>query len=266
MNVPKNLTRVEKQMRALEAQFAGLRREMARMSAPRKIGDADPATAAALVSYLALTPALAEDEILTNLLYCAMHVVRAGGASLALLDPRSKKLVFQAAVGDGAENLVGQKVPLKGSVLGLAFASGEIQSSTPVFRKTEKAAQAPVRNVLAAPLVVDGESIGTLSAVNKQDANHFTTDDMAAYQRFADLAAVIVRQRAREISLRRQISSANPFMAKDIALSLSRDEAALLALFDQLARLNRHNPGMVEATTDIVGILSRASGITPDKI
>jgi len=42
-------------------------------------------------------------------------VVGAGGAGLTLLDARKKKLVFRAAVGDGADDILGQEVPLKGS-------------------------------------------------------------------------------------------------------------------------------------------------------
>ena len=83
---------------------------------------------------------------------------------------------------------------------------------------------------------------------------------MAAYKRFARLAAVVVRQRAREQSLRHQISSARPFAAGNIQLFFSTEEAALLALFDGLSDLNRRNPRAVAATADLVRTLWRAGG------
>ena len=115
-----------------------------------------------LAAYLALTPALDEDALLHTLLECARHVVGAGGAGLTLLDAQKKRLVFRAAVGDGARGILGQEVPLKGSRHGLAFATGEVQNNTPSYAGIEKQAQAKFRNVLVAPLLVSGETVGTI--------------------------------------------------------------------------------------------------------
>jgi GAF domain-containing protein len=193
------------------------------------------------VAYLALTPALDEDALLQTLLQCAMQVVGAGGAGLTLLDPRKRKLVFRAAIGDGAEGIIGQEVPLKGSRHGLAFATGEVQTDTPLYAGVEKAAQARFRNVLVAPLQIAGESVGTISAVNKQGAEHFGAADMAAYKLFADLAAVVVRQRCREQVLRRGLAGVmRPSAA--LQLALEPEDRQLLEVFDSVTRVRHDHP------------------------
>lgn len=208
---------------------------------------------ASLAAYLALTPALEEDALLHTLLECARHVVEAGGAGLTLLDARKKRLVFRAAVGDGAQGILGQEVPLKGSRHGLAFATGEVQNSTPTYTRIDKKARAEFRNVLVAPLLVSGEAVGTLSAVNKQGADHFSARDMDAYRLFADLAAVVVRQRCREEVLRRGIKGG----AGNEPATLSAEDRELLAVFEGIARVRRRHPERMAAIGQIVEALGK---------
>jgi GAF domain-containing protein len=205
---------------------------------------ASPKIAKQLAGYLALAPALGDDALLHNVLRCVMHVVGAGGAGLTLFDPRKQRLVFRAALGDGAEGIVGQEVPLKGSQHGLAFATGEVQAATPIYHKIESAARARFRNVLVAPMMVAGEGVGTLSAVNKKGADHFSREDMGAIRLFADLAAVVVRQRHREQLLRKDIFAAKP-AGHGVSLAFSADDRELLKLFDALASLKEKQPQLI---------------------
>jgi len=64
--------------------------------------------------YLALNPKIEDDSILTMILQCAMYVVRGRGAGLTLYDPAKEKLMFKAAIGDGASGTIGYEVPLQG--------------------------------------------------------------------------------------------------------------------------------------------------------
>jgi GAF domain-containing protein len=234
--------KVEKQLNRLAAEIARLgkqtegRRIRTKPSPPRS-----DVARESLTAYLALTPAMDEDALLQTLLNCAMQVVGAEGAGLTLLDARKKKLVFRAAIGAGAEGLVGQEVPLKGSRHGLAFATGEVQTDTPLYSGVEKAARAHFRNVLVAPLQVAGEAVGTISAVNKREADHFGPKDMAAYKLFADLAAVVVRQRCREQVLRQGLAGARSLPA-ELPVAFTAEDGQLLELFDCLARLRHDQP------------------------
>ena len=257
MNIAPTLRKLERQLDLLAVEIRRLRKQTAKPSPQASTQDTLPDSAReALLAYLALSPALEEDALLQTLLLCAMQVVGAGGAGLTLFDPRKKKLVFRAAIGDGAEGLIGQEVPLKGSRHGLAFATGEVQTDTPLYAGVEKGAQAHFRNVLVAPLQVAGDSVGTLSAVNKLDRGHFDAADMGAYKLFADLGAVIVRQRSREQILRR--GGAKPkHPSVSVPPPLAPEDHELLELFDSITRVRHNHPDSLPLIKQFIDVMAR---------
>ncbi len=171
----------------------------------------DPANVAdALGAYLALSPAMAEDELLQSLLACAQDVVQAQSASVAMYDPDKNKLVFSAAVGATAAKIIGLAVSLENTQMGIAFRTGQPIAAAPLDHSVDKVVGEENRSVLVAPLLVDGVAIGTLSAVNKKTAADFTPADIMAFMRFADVAAHIIAQRDREASLRQCLLGACP--------------------------------------------------------
>jgi len=213
-----------------------------------------------IMSFLAFSPRMEEDAILDMILQCAMYVVRAGGAGLTLFDHKKNKLVFKAAIGDGSGGIIGYEVPLEGSQHGLAFATGEVQSATPQHTEIESATKSEFRNVLVAPLLVDGEGVGTMSAVNKQDADHFTTRDMEAYKLFADLAALVVRQRVREQILERLMKGDYEKAHDDLKeLPVSEDDALLLDIVQDIAKLAQGREDLLPLLQKLVGLLLEIS-------
>ena len=259
MNITLPLRKVEKRLGFLAAEIARLRKQAAqRCPKTEPSNSLSDSAQEAMVAYLALTPALGEDALLQTLLKCAMHVVGAGGAGLTLLDSRKQKLVFRAAIGDGAEGIVGQEVPLKGSRHGLAFATGEVQTDTPMYAGVEKAAQARFRNVLVAPVQSAGDSVGPLSAVNKRGTGHFSADDMAAYKLFADLGAVIVRQRCREQVLRRGGAGARRSSVA-LPVTLAPEDRQLLELFDSVTRVRHDHPEWLPLVKQFVESMARSA-------
>jgi len=257
MNNAPTLRKLERQLGLLAVEIRRLRKQAAQPRPTARASSSLPdSTREALLAYLALTPALEEDALLHTLLRCAMQVVGAGGAGLTLFDSRKRKLVFRAAIGDGAAGLIGQEVPLKGSRHGLAFATGEVQTDTPLFAGVEKAARVHFRNVLVAPLQVAGESIGTISAVNKHDREHFSVANMEAYKLFADLAAVIVRQRCREQILRRAGAGAEP-PAAGAPPPLAPEDHELLELFDSITRVRHNHPDSLPLIKQFIDVMAR---------
>lgn len=199
----------------------------------------------ALAAYLSLQPTLKEDDLLGTLLELTMQVTQAEGAGITLYDDRRERLIFVAAVGKGSDSLVGNEVPLEGSVTGLAFASGEIQVATPKYVKLEQDIGVDFRNLIVAPLLVDDEVIGTLGAVNKNGDEMFTPTDIQTFGYFATLAAVIVRQHRRESQILEWIEgkSAIPFEAvSDHELSIQEKHSLKLTMM--LGRLLRMRPDL----------------------
>lgn len=174
------------------------------------------AVADALGAYLSLAPGLEEDDLLKSLLSCAMDVVQASAASVALYDEGRGKLVFRAAVGATADRIVGLAVSLENTQMGIAFRTGQPIAAAPLDHSVDKIV-GENKSVLVAPLLVHGQAIGTLSAVNKKTAPDFTPADIMAFMRFADIAAHILAQRDRESSLRNCLTGKCGLLPKALA-------------------------------------------------
>ena len=251
------LDAIRQTLASLGQEVEALRRELKQV-APQAA--ADPGWPA-VVSYVALGPSLAEDALLNTILRCAMHVTRAGGAGLTVFDGKKQKLVFRAVVGEGAEELVGYEVPLEGSQHGLAFATGEIQAGAPIHKQVDALAETTFQQVLVAPLMVDGQPIGTLSAVNKEQAASFTAEDIETYGLFSDLAALVVRQRMRESLLRQRIEGALDDVPDELAaLAFGEREVQVMRLVDQVAGLAGDREELVPLMRQLVDAIARASG------
>lgn len=209
-----------------------------------------------IIQYLSLAPDISEDQVLENLLKCAMHVVGGSGAGLTLFDPVSQKLIFRSAIGDGAEGIVGYQIPMGDSQHGLAFATGEIQSATPLNKDVESKTNVQFRNVLVAPLIADNEPIGTISAVNKRDEEHFSPEDMEAYGLFAAIAALLIRQRTRESDLR---SVAKGIKVEDTAtpaLLLTEQDKEIMLIMRTIVDISRQQPELLQACRHIVELIA----------
>lgn len=195
-----------------------------------------------LIAYLSLgTCPIERDPLVKTLLHCAMEVVKAGGVGLALLDDAKESLTFRAAAGDGEEGLVGLSFAVAGSRHGVALDNRDVIADRPLDRSMDERTGVEYRNVLVAPLIVDNEAIGTLSAVNKKGADRFTALDMDGFFHFANLAAALIRQRTREEKL---LSDGAGSLS---SLQLTPVERELLEVLNALRRLADRDPHLFEA-------------------
>ncbi len=210
-----------------------------------------------VAGYLALGPGLEQDELLNTLLNCAQQVVRAEGAGLTLYDEQKDLLVFRAATGVAADKILGWEVPLTNSQHGIAFRMRQVISSTPMNRAIDEATGVTYRNVLIAPLLINDEAIGTVSAVNKMTTDHFTPQDIEAYTGFAELAAHIIRQRIREYNLKQIIEGSAAKLPGELAgvKNLTID-ADLLEIIKNLASMGRRSPDMLPMCKQLIGALA----------
>jgi len=210
-----------------------------------------------VAGYLALGPGMDQDELLNTLLSCAQQVVRAEGAGLTIYDDQKDVLVFRAATGVGADKIVGWEVPLTNSQHGIAFRMRQVISSTPLNRAIDQALGITYRNVLIAPLLINDEAIGTVSAVNKIAEDHFTPQDIEAYTGFAELAAHIVRQRMREYNLMRIIEGDAAEVPRELAgVKNLTGDAELLQIIKDVVAIERRSPEMLPLCRQLIGALA----------
>ncbi len=261
MGYLKRIDKIRQQIGRLSQELSELETEIRSGKTDREGGPGTPGrdldSANAVSCYLGLAPGIEEDDLLNMILRCAKHTVDAGGAGMTLFDPEKGKLVFRAAIGDGAENIVGYEVPLEGSLHGLAYATGEIQSSTPLHSDIEEKAKAAFRNVLVAPLTVNGDGVGTMSAVNKQHGNHFTPEDMASYQYFSDLAAIVVQQRIREKMLKTLMEGKEAKVPEEFSnLRFSAGNIQFMELLQDLMEISRNHENRLPLIRTMIHLLA----------
>jgi GAF domain-containing protein len=210
-----------------------------------------------VVGYLALTPGMEQDELLNTLLTCAQQVVRAEGAGLTLYDDKKDVLVFRAATGVAADKTIGWEVPLTNSQHGIAFRMRQVIASTPMNRAIDKVTGITYRNVLIAPLLIDDEAIGTVSAVNKIGEDHFTPQDIEDYTGFAEVAAHLIRQRLREYNLKQIIEGEATGVPRELAgLKELTSDADLLEIIKNVVTLGRRSPEMLPLCRQLIGALA----------
>jgi eukaryotic-like serine/threonine-protein kinase len=126
----------------------------------------------------------------------AAGMFEAAACSIALTDQASGELVYEAAWGAGAAEVVGLRLPPGAGLAGTVVASGE-GVAVPECRKDPRfASQVAAKTgyvpytMLVTPLVREGRTIGTLSLLDRRDGGPYRHEDLARAALFADLAVV----------------------------------------------------------------------------
>jgi hypothetical protein len=141
--------------------------------------------------------AVERPDIAPNLLEAIVKtsagVFEAAACSIALVDPVTDELVYQAAWGAGAKEIVGVRLPpgkgLAGSVVqtGEAIAVPDCRTD-PRFQAQIAAGTGYVPyTMLVMPLKQGSRTIGTLSVLDRRDGQPYTSEDIVRGNLFAEL-------------------------------------------------------------------------------
>ncbi len=128
----------------------------------------------------------------------AAGVFDAAAASIALVDPETDELVFKAAWGAGADEIVGVRLAPGTGLAGTVANDGE-----PIFvadcrndprfaaRIAANTGYVPV-TMLIVPLKRGDETVGVLSLLDRRDGGSYGGDDVTRAALFADLAVEVL--------------------------------------------------------------------------
>jgi GAF domain-containing protein len=120
-------------------------------------------------------------------------VFEAAACSIALVDPVTSELVYQASWGAGAKEIVGVRLPpgkgLGGSVVqsGEALAVPDCRNDARFQSQIAAGTGYVPYTMLVLPLQADGHTVGALSVLDRRDGNPYTTDDIPRGTLFAEL-------------------------------------------------------------------------------
>jgi GAF domain-containing protein len=150
---------------------------------------------------------LGSEEQHRALLHSVVEVARAifgaRASSVFLLDEDADELVFEAVSGEGAEALIGQRIPSSTGIAGWVLVTRqplvlEDVGNDPRFARdvAESTGYVP-RGLMCVPLLHDEKALGVLNVLDR--ASQFTLEEMELLGLFANQAAIALDllQRAR---------------------------------------------------------------------
>lgn len=146
----------------------------------------------------ALTSTLELPEVLNLVMEKVRSLLRPRNWSLLLQEPRSGKLYFELAVGEGAEALKRLQVAPGEGIAGTVFSTGtarlvEDVTTDPTFSsRFDEASAFHTRSLLAVPLIARGRVLGVIELVNGPRDPGFTQDDLTTLTAIADYAAIAI--------------------------------------------------------------------------
>jgi putative methionine-R-sulfoxide reductase with GAF domain len=132
----------------------------------------------------------------------AAGIFEAAAASIALVDRATSELVYQAAWGSGAREIVGVRLPPGVGIAGAVVESGEGQAVPECRNDSRFAAQIAAgtgyvpHTMVVVPLKRDGQTIGVLSILDRRDGSPYTPSDVTRADLFAELAVAAVVDQA----------------------------------------------------------------------
>ncbi len=249
----------------------------------------DPATTAALDTLVAVGRRLAAadrlrpsqpEPVLEGVAATAAAVMDAQAASIALHDPATHRLVFVAAAGPAAGDVVGLAIESTAGIAGYAFSTGQPLavadvSQDPRFDRTiaEETGYVP-RSLLATPLVDDVGTVGVLEVLDRRGGT-FDLRDLEFASALARQATIVVRHGRAERDATRLLRASLRAVAETDASSDAVDQLVAAAaedlaaetddpvwrLADQLARLIGTDPDRIDLAGDwLEALLRRSTG------
>ncbi|HXF84178.1 MAG TPA: ATP-binding protein [Anaerolineales bacterium] len=137
-------------------------------------------------------------------------------ASILEYDPEAEELRFLAAQWFQRDLLRPVGVPLEGSAAGWVFRRGQpliiqdTKADRRHFKLVDRVTRHETRSLVAVPLIVRGEVIGVLEALNKKDNAHYTEEDLTILSTLGALAA----QAMKNSELERKVKAARIELAE----------------------------------------------------
>ncbi len=147
----------------------------------------------------------AHRALLQSVVEVARALFRAKASSIFLLDEEADELVFEAVAGEGAETLLGQRLPSSTGVAGWVLVTRQplviedVGADQRWSRETAESTGFVPKGLMAVPLLHEERSLGVLEVLDRPQDSRFTLREMDLLSLFANQAAIALDllQRAR---------------------------------------------------------------------
>jgi GAF domain-containing protein len=168
----------------------------------------DPALEAALAAGLVIAGDEERRELLQSIAEVARAIFHAKAASIFLHDTATNELVFEAAAGEGGEELVGLRFPAEAGIAGWVLASRQplviedLSTDSRFARDVAESTGYVPDGLMAAPLLAGEDAIGVLEVLDRPQRARFSLGELELLGQFANQAAIAlaVTLRARRVA------------------------------------------------------------------
>jgi Nif-specific regulatory protein len=151
------------------------------------------------------------ENLLKILVITATRVLEVKAASLILHDPKSDKLYFHVAVGDGKEDVKRYELDKGEGIAGWVFEHGlpllapDVSADPRWSPRIANSIGMNTRSIACAPLIAKGKTIGVMEIIDHENGEPLCEADMESLYAFASLAATAVE----EANARLEVESEN---------------------------------------------------------
>ncbi len=188
----------------------------------------------------AISSSLALDETIQAILQEATSVVGASEASVLLLLPGGRELGFHTGLGPYADLLRNVRIPITKGVAGYVVREGrsvilsDAYEDERFYPGIDALTGMRTRSLAAVPLIVEGQTIGVLEVINKEQGD-FDEDDREILESLARSAAIAIRNaRLYDVAQRRVRELTVLLRASETASSTLAVEQVLEVVAHQL--------------------------------
>jgi signal transduction histidine kinase len=163
-----------------------------------------------------LTTAPDLESFLQTIITEATEMTESELASILEYDDETNELRFLSTIWFDRDVLRPMGVPLEGSVAGWVFSKQQpliiqdTKADQRHFKVVDRVTKHETQSLAAVPLIVRGQTVGVLEALNKRDNAHYTEEDLTILASLGALAA----QAMRNVNLERKVRSARIELAE----------------------------------------------------
>ena len=189
------------------------------------------------------------DEVLTRIVYEAIHMLRVETGSVLLLNEETMALTFNVSVSEGRRVDIPTSLKVGQGIAGWVVATDQVACVNDVTKDErwfgEVDERFHTRSIVSVPLKINGRILGVIQALNKKSEQGFESGDIALLSAFAASATIAI-ENARlfaEASEARRLRALN-----EVALRLGRSldlETILEAGLKESFALLRADAGII---------------------
>lgn len=135
-------------------------------------------------------------ELLQSIVEVARAIFGARASSIFLLDEEADELVFEAVAGEGAESLIGRRLPSSTGIAGWVLVTrqplvlADVEQDPRFARDVAEATGYVPKSLMAVPLLHEEEVLGVLQVLDRPRQERFSLSEMDLLGLFANQAAI----------------------------------------------------------------------------